>query len=803
MATIPTQNPVPSEAAIDLKFNAGKIDEFVTSFILKYTDRLGREHLTIEGIRDIVEKAIKEFGWVTIDSFEIGATLTNSSEVLRWESNGEYYRWDGSFPKVVPSGSTPTASGGIGTGKWLSIGDAALRGNLISDHGDSFINMSGEKFTGQPLSKYLAWRNGDITAFGGKYSDNTAGALNKAAFSEMESVFGGVNLNLMGESVYLPDDMNLHVSSLDIWGGGTIYPGLGLGFVLNPGGFINAKNFHAEGSAPSSAKSTRMCGVELGSAYKIKDISFSQFTTHGRVILFSGLGKLNVNPETTDFGCNSISMTNFHCEEPFEFILEISDWPFQTMDIANFTVHNMAGTLVNAGTTNEGLFERQLQKSMNTVSVHDYSIINDDTFWADGIYSYTCVGVFECWSLNHYNGYQSGVKIRVNGNSVYDIYNGARLVTESDITVIDCYAWNDWHVFPHKIKSSFQYTSQNKRWYYRRAYVSAIKAIFPTANETNSTGTFFFPETDDWHNEPIGPLEYGNRFIHIDNCDIELIRLGHVHGNPVNNNIRLTNNHFSSLSTLNTNFIQLSCYPFNFYQQITVSNNRFNIPSATVSAIIGISNGNLSGGGGFSGVVDFSKNIGRFSNVQVFSDFTTLSTGYANMMLSISDNKISSSGNLFLTGSGTPTNLFDLSMCSNNYLSGNVITFGALWNTQGRIEIGCIANGPSPITIFETGIPTAMNVATGDRYINIDNGSSGTRVIKFTITKDATTTSIAFTDASGAAVIKKTSVDNGTFSMNVGVSALFSVNCIISSSGVSIKTASSLRQRFNISGYNV
>lgn len=150
MATIPTQNPVPSEAAADLKFNAGKIDEFVTSFLLKYTDRLGREHLTIEGIRDIVERAIKEFGWTTIDSFEIGATINNSSEVLRWESNGEYYRWDGSFPKTVPAGSTPTATGGIGIGAWVGIGDAALRSALVSAAGASMI---GTQTSGTVQSK--------------------------------------------------------------------------------------------------------------------------------------------------------------------------------------------------------------------------------------------------------------------------------------------------------------------------------------------------------------------------------------------------------------------------------------------------------------------------------------------------------------------------------------------------------------------------------------------------------------------------------------------------------------------------
>ncbi|MGH1594124.1 hypothetical protein ACRBEJ_08875 [Yersinia proxima] len=141
MSTTPTQNPVPSESPADLKFNAGKIDEFVTSFLLEYTDRLGRQHLTIEGLRDTVEKAIKEFGFITMDSFEDGATLDNSSQVLRWESNGEYYRWDGSFPKVVPAGSTPASTGGIGAGAWVSIGDASAR-QLITTFISSLADTS-------------------------------------------------------------------------------------------------------------------------------------------------------------------------------------------------------------------------------------------------------------------------------------------------------------------------------------------------------------------------------------------------------------------------------------------------------------------------------------------------------------------------------------------------------------------------------------------------------------------------------------------------------------------------------------
>ncbi|MCE9886236.1 tail fiber/spike domain-containing protein [Obesumbacterium proteus] len=151
MATTPTALPVPSESPRDLKFNAGKIDEFVTSLTLKYIDRFGLEHYTIEGLRQLAQQAIAAFGWIPLDSFQDGATLTLPNQVLRWklpDGDGEYYRWDGALPKTVPAGSTPESTGGIGAGAWVGIGDAALRSALAAENGGSLIGLKRRNLTG-------------------------------------------------------------------------------------------------------------------------------------------------------------------------------------------------------------------------------------------------------------------------------------------------------------------------------------------------------------------------------------------------------------------------------------------------------------------------------------------------------------------------------------------------------------------------------------------------------------------------------------------------------------------------------
>ncbi|EOW6807233.1 GDSL-type esterase/lipase family protein [Cronobacter turicensis] len=147
MATQPTQNAVPSESPRDLKFNAGKIDEFVTSLERKYIDRFGGEHYTVEGLRWLAQQAMAAFGYVPVGTFQAGATLTLPNQIIKDETDGEYYRWDGSFNKSVPAGSTPSSTGGTGTGKWLAIGDASLRQGLASEDGTDLISKGNQTLT--------------------------------------------------------------------------------------------------------------------------------------------------------------------------------------------------------------------------------------------------------------------------------------------------------------------------------------------------------------------------------------------------------------------------------------------------------------------------------------------------------------------------------------------------------------------------------------------------------------------------------------------------------------------------------
>ncbi|SUW64329.1 Uncharacterised protein [Buttiauxella agrestis] len=123
MATTPSQKPVASELPQDLKFNAGKIDEFVTSLAQQYIDRFGGKHYTIEGLKQLALQQIYNLGWNPVGTFQGGATVANPGDIIQDTTDDTWYRWDdlATLPKTVDADSTPGSTGGTGEGKWQPV----------------------------------------------------------------------------------------------------------------------------------------------------------------------------------------------------------------------------------------------------------------------------------------------------------------------------------------------------------------------------------------------------------------------------------------------------------------------------------------------------------------------------------------------------------------------------------------------------------------------------------------------------------------------------------------------------------
>lgn len=149
MTTYNTGNPLGSSAAKDLYDNTQNFDHLSNDQSNElWPDRFGNPRLTWHGMEIRYQEKLASMGWTLIDSFQDGANLTREDEALRWkrpDGDGEYYRWDGAFPKVVPAGSTPDSTGGQGVGAWVSVGDASLRSQLASEYGASLVNTQSGK----------------------------------------------------------------------------------------------------------------------------------------------------------------------------------------------------------------------------------------------------------------------------------------------------------------------------------------------------------------------------------------------------------------------------------------------------------------------------------------------------------------------------------------------------------------------------------------------------------------------------------------------------------------------------------
>jgi len=188
--------PVSTENALanldPSKFTLGVVVKDLLTTYYQYTTRAGATGISSYdgiGVWEVIRLGNADpSSYNRLVSFEAGNTLTYANDVLLLESSGDYYQWEGVLPKVVPAGSTPASTGGIGPGAWVNKGDASLRNDLSLSTG-SYLSGFRQTTVGARLATEVK-----ITDFGGGESvlDNLA------AFNLAKAAAG------LGGSVYLP-----------------------------------------------------------------------------------------------------------------------------------------------------------------------------------------------------------------------------------------------------------------------------------------------------------------------------------------------------------------------------------------------------------------------------------------------------------------------------------------------------------------------------------------------------------------------------------------------------------------------
>lgn len=92
----------------------------------------GQVQKTLPAILSDLGYRVASFTFITGGTLSVGDTDVAVLWPVSSGGDGNYYRWKGSYPKVVPANSTPSSSGGISDSGWMPVGDITLRSDLAS-----------------------------------------------------------------------------------------------------------------------------------------------------------------------------------------------------------------------------------------------------------------------------------------------------------------------------------------------------------------------------------------------------------------------------------------------------------------------------------------------------------------------------------------------------------------------------------------------------------------------------------------------------------------------------------------------
>ena len=121
----------------------------------------------MEQARALWKRLAAEAGLNLVDgSFEEGAEITSSSDVVWWQAGSSIYSWHLNENKVVPAGSTPASTGGIGATAWVD--QQFSRKSVINSGHEGYleITQSGDR----AFSDVISGTSGSVSVTHGRGS---------------------------------------------------------------------------------------------------------------------------------------------------------------------------------------------------------------------------------------------------------------------------------------------------------------------------------------------------------------------------------------------------------------------------------------------------------------------------------------------------------------------------------------------------------------------------------------------------------------------------------------------------------
>ncbi|OWY89630.1 hypothetical protein [Raoultella ornithinolytica] len=196
----PTQKTVPSDDIRDHVYAGGMLDKVVTSTDLTYTDRLGGEHYTVDGIKAEADAVVKE----AQDSITIlGLPFTTLPEAQAAADDGKIP--DGAVTWVRNAGDASLADEYINNGGTLE----ATGRNMPSQSGvESFVNLTVGDLIKHENAEKLIFQLVDILGYRQFY------ALESGEFGTIKSRITPDGVELENLSITVTEDPGVYVQNL-------------------------------------------------------------------------------------------------------------------------------------------------------------------------------------------------------------------------------------------------------------------------------------------------------------------------------------------------------------------------------------------------------------------------------------------------------------------------------------------------------------------------------------------------------------------------------------------------------------